>query len=287
MNTFLKSERTKENQKVATFSGEGAYHGSSKPKEYIIPVIEEPEVLPIYLMEYVKRNSSDFGKFKAEFTNDWLVEKRLDYPTDNQIINDGVTFVWCPIKEAIQEAGPLTKQILQEMENLLSGRKKYTYIDSKIQFFQKGDLPVDSKLWHIDGSIAIRDSRAQQLGYSLLHDMKSRLMGPAKPPLYMAYQSSEHCATQFVRNPISIELPDCIPSFDLLDKLVKECDPEYWPQSAASIVRFDGLSLHRAFPATANGWRLWVRCIETDREVKLEHSIIECYGSVFRPDGVL
>jgi hypothetical protein len=28
---------------------------------------------------------------------------------------------------------------------------------------------------------------------------------------------------------------------------------------------------------------LWIRCVETDREVQLDTSIIECYGTVFRP----
>ena len=51
---------------------------------------------------------------------------------------------------------------------------------------------------------------------------------------------------------------------------------------AAAIVRFDGLSLHRATEASEPGWRLWIRCVETDREVRLDRAIIECYGTVFR-----
>ena len=31
------------------------------------------------------------------------------------------------------------------------------------------------------------------------------------------------------------------------------------------------------------GWRLWVRCVETDRRALLTSSIIECYGLVYRP----
>ena len=53
-------------------------------------------------------------------------------------------------------------------------------------------------------------------------------------------------------------------------------------RSQSFIVSFDGLSLHRAVVARDAGWRLWVRCIETDRQVQLTSSIIACYGTVFR-----
>ncbi len=33
------------------------------------------------------------------------------------------------------------------------------------------------------------------------------------------------------------------------------------------------------------GWRLWIRCVETDREVRLETSIVECYNTVFRTNN--
>lgn len=287
MTTFLKSDKSESSQKVAAFSGEGAYHGSSKPKKIDNPnptFDEHIEVLPVSLISYLQQKSSVFESFKAHFPNNFEVKKWLKPPTQEEIKNDVVTFCWCPIQNAISEAGPLTKKILSVMADLLDGRKKYVYIDSKIQYFQMGDIPVDSKLWHIDGSIAVRDIRAQKLGHSLLHDMRARLTGPALPPQYMAYQSSSHCATQFVTKPLYIDLPDCITSFDLLDKKVQEAQPEFRPQPEASIVKFDGLSLHRAVPASADGWRLWIRCVETDREVKLDSSIINCYGTVFRPE---
>ena len=58
--------------------------------------------------------------------------------------------------------------------------------------------------------------------------------------------------------------------------------PACAPQPAGAIVRFDGLSLHRAVAASEAGWRLWIRCVETDRQVQLDADIIECYGTVFR-----
>ena len=77
-------------------------------------------------------------------------------------------------------------------------------------------------------------------------------------------------------------MPELIPNFDELDHKVRALDPAWLAQPAGAIVRFDGLSLHRAVAAHDAGWRLWVRCVETDREVVLDRSIIECYGTVFR-----
>lgn len=285
MITFLKSEKTEENQKLATFTGEGAYHGSTKTKKVEDPnplFSEVVEALPISLIGYLQRQEINFASFPATFTNKCEVRRMLPIPSQDEIQNDGVTFCWCPLDTAIREAGPVTKNVLLAMREQLTGKKKFTYIDSKIQFFKTGDLPVDSKLWHVDGTISIRDIRAQKLGHTILHDMKARMTGPGVSPQYLAYQSSLHCATQFAIKPVTINLPDCIPNFDLLDQLVVAAAPVYQSQPQASIVAFDGYSLHRAVPATADGWRLWIRCIETDREVKLDSSIINCYGTVFR-----
>ena len=123
----------------------------------------------------------------------------------------------------------------------------------------------------------------QALGHNQLHDMKARLAGGLVSPRYLAYQSSNHCATLFVKSPVTLTLPELVPNFDGLDAAVRALSPPVEAQPAASIVRTDGLSLHRAEAASETGWRLWVRCVETDREVQLNTSIIDCYGTVFRP----
>ena len=91
----------------------------------------------------------------------------------DEIAGDDVTFCWCPIEEAIAEAGPLSRRVLLEMQGHLGRKKRFVYIDSKIQWFQAGDTPVDSRHWHVDGSIAVRDERVRALGHRLLHDMRA------------------------------------------------------------------------------------------------------------------
>lgn len=284
--TIVKHARTIPDQKIALFTGEGAYHGSTKPRPQPTPLPPPAlvdEMRPTTLDAYAAEGTRSIGEFNATFPNYFALKATLPVPTPDEIKNDRVTFCWCPIDEAIAEAGPLTRRVLQEMAKHLQRTKRFIYIDSKIQFFEPGDTPVDSQHWHVDGSIAVRDERVQALGHRLLHDMRARLAGTAAPPTYLAYQSSTHCATQFATAPVSLRMPDLIPNFDDLDRRVRVMDPPCESQPASSIVAFDGLTLHRAVAARSAGWRLWIRCGESDHEVRLNPAIVDCYGTVFRP----
>jgi hypothetical protein len=287
MQTVLREERTIDTQRVAPFTGEGAYHGSTRARPEPRPSEARTsppvdEVRPYTLEAYARAGRKDIALFEATFPARYEVLETLPVPSQEEIAADAVTLCWCPFETALKEAGPLTRRVLDGMSRHLTHTRRNLYVDSKIQYFRPGDLPVDSQLWHIDGSIVARDDRVRELGYAVLHDMKARLEGSAQPPLYLAYQSSLGCATQFATAPVTIELPELIGNFDELDRRVQRADPRPQPQPASSIVRFDGLSLHRARPAEQSQWRLWVRCIETDQDVRLTASIIECYNTVFQ-----
>lgn len=272
--------RTPETQKVAAFTGEGAYHGSTKGRDGK-PCPEIPETAATTIGSY--KPSEKFNEFTACFLNRYAVKALLPVPTQQELQEESKTFVWRPFAEAKAEADPITKSVLEAMEPFLERKKRFAYIDSKVQFFRKGDLPVDSKLWHVDGTIAVRDQRAHDLGYSILHDMKARFTSKVAPPKYLAYQSSTHCATEFATAPLFVELPELVPNFDLLDERVRALGSiQKAAQPAGSIVSFDGFSLHRAVPAKEDGWRLWIRCIETDREVFSDPTMQNCYNTVFQ-----
>ncbi len=287
MKTFLRQPRSIETQKVVPFTGEGAYHGSTKPRprraEPPAPLVDE--MRPSSLERFAGRGAAKIAEFDARFPNLFETIRTLSVPSQDEIAQDGVSFCWCPLDTALREAGPLTRKVLEAMREQLEGSKRAVYVDAKIQYFEAGDVPVDSQLWHVDGSITARGPTVESLGHSVLHDMRARLESPATSPKYLVYQSSEHCATQYVAQPLTVRLPELIPNFDGLDQKVRALDPKYQRQPAAAIVRFDGLSLHRAVAAKSAGWRLWVRCVETDRHVQLNASIIECYGTVFRTVG--
>lgn len=279
--TYLRKPRSIATQVVVPFTGEGAYHGSTKPRgrpaSPQAPTVEE--MRSTSLDELASGRIEDFD---AVFPNHWATLTTLPVPSQDEIRDDGVSFCWCPLEQAIEEAGPLTKRVLVEMREHLDGRKRYVYVDSKIQYFERGHVPVDSQHWHVDGSISVRGAQVERRGFGVLHDMKARLLGQASPPTYLSYQSSQHCATSFASEPVALRLPALIPNFDELDRRVRALDPACAPQPAAAIVRFDGLSLHRAVAASDAGWRLWIRSVETDRQVELDTNIIDCYGTVFR-----
>ncbi len=285
--THLRQEHSLATQQVAPFTGEGAYHGSTRKRAprsaSAPPPVVVDEMRPTTLDAYPLDGSRAIAVFDATFPNLYVVERVLPIPTQEEVRTDGVTLCWCPLEEALDVAGPLTRRVLEAMKILLVGDKRFAYVDSKIQYFEPGDVPVDSEHWHVDGSIVARGPAVDALGHNLLHDMKARLASGVVSPRYLAYQSSDHCATVFATSPITLLLPELIPNFDGLDALIRTLSPPCVAQPASSIVRTDGLSLHRAQAATGAGWRLWIRCVETDRKVDLDSSIIDCYGTVFRP----
>lgn len=288
--THLRQEHSVATQEVLPFTGEGAYHGSTKkraprPANAPKPVVVD-EMRPTTIEAFPLDGSRPIVDFDATFPNLYEVVSVLPSPTQEDVRTDGVTLCWCPIDEALAVAGPLTKRVLEAMKGHLVGDRRFVYVDSKIQYFEPGDVPVDSEHWHVDGSIVARGPAVEALGHNLLHDMRARLATNAPSPHYLAYQSSDHCATLFATEPLTMRLPELIPSFDGLDAHIRALAPPIVAQPASSIVRTDGLSLHRAQAASGAGWRLWVRAVETDREVVLDSSIIECYGTVFRHAAV-
>lgn len=228
----------------------------------------------------MEETKATFLKFPALFTNNAKVVAQLPVPTQEEIKNEPVTFCWCPFGDALEKAGPLTRKVLESIEPMLLRKKKFVFVDSKVQFFKRNDCPIDSLHWHVDGSISVEDERTKKLGHILLHDMYARMKHPS-PPTFHAYQSSVHCATEYVKSPLTLSIPKCIPTFQALDDVVNEQQQfDVFKQPAASIVSFDGFALHRAVPASDEGWRLWVRVKETDHFTAPRHGS-QAYGTTF------
>ena len=224
---------------------------------------------------------ASFPLFNARFPNRFRVEKTLHVPSQEEIKSEATSFSWCPLDEALKAASPLTKSVLDAMTPLLLNKKKYVFVDSKVQFFNTEDAPVDSLHWHVDGSISVEDDRTKKLGYILLHDMYAR-MQHQDPPTFLAYQSSTHCATRFLTETLELRIPKCIPSFAPFSQLVEGYEPRSIAQAPGTIVSFDGWSIHRAVKASSAGWRLWVRMKETDHFTKAKPGSEDSYGTVFR-----
>lgn len=279
MSTYVRREHTVETQKVVRFSGEGAYQGSTKDKPDLPPSCLEET--PTTLELYEREGRTEVEEFDVTFPNEFVLAEQLPEPTQEEVRTDGVTFCWTPYEEALTVAGPLTRRVLTAMRPYITGWKRNVYVDSKIQYFEPGDLPVDSQLWHVDGVTNKRKERAARFGWRSVHDLRARF-DTGVAPFYLAYQSSTHCATRFVRGPLRVRVPELIPSFDVLDAAVRAARPREFVQPAGSIISFDGQQLHEAVPAEEAGWRLWVRLTETDREIRVDPAMLDCYGTVFR-----
>src|SRR5262249_18507436 len=128
--------RTIATQKVVPFTGEGAYHGSTKPRAsapapHPLPVVEEMRATTVE--RYAGNQRRSISTFDATFPSLYEHVGQLPVPMQDEIQNDGITFVWTPLGQALAEAGPLTRRVLQEMQKHLRGTKRNIYIDSKIQ----------------------------------------------------------------------------------------------------------------------------------------------------------
>ena len=283
--TWISSTHTIESQKVEPFTGEGAYHGSTKQKVARTPrppVDTVSEATPTTLERYQRAFRTTIDAFEATYANRLQFLTPLEVPSQEAVRNDRVTFCWCPFEEAVQLAGPISKRVLNAMRSGFIGNKRFRYVDSKIQYFEEGDLPVDSFLWHVDGSIAVRDQRVIPFGQTVLHDLRARLEN-GDPPRYLTYQSSDHCATEFVDRQLRLHLPELVPNFNGFDQAVRETQVPAVAHPAGAILGYDGNTIHRAIHATKAGWRLWIRCTETDVEIIPSEATMACYGTVFRP----
>lgn len=285
MTTWLSRAHTTETQMVEQFTGEGAYHGSTQQKTQRgtpqVPMEVVPEAQPTTLERYLALRRTTIDMFDGLFPNQLTSVDQLNVPSQEEVRNDAVTFCWCPLEQALQLAGPLTRKVLNVMRLNLSRKKRNVYIDSKIQYFEPGDLPVDSYLWHVDGSIAVRDKRVRPFGVSILHDMRARLEH-GDPPQYMAYQSSDHCATDFLDTPLRLLMPELVTNFTALDAAVQAANVSAVAHRAGAVLKYNGLTLHRPTRATSKGWRLWIRCTETNVEIRPSENVVSCYGKVYR-----
>lgn len=222
----------------------------------------------------------EFPEFDAHFPNQMLVLDQLRVPSQDEIRREPLNLSWCPIDEAMEKMGPCGRSVVKAMMPHLQRKKRYAFVDLKLQYFKAGDSPVDSLHWHCDGTIWIEDERSAKLGYVMLHDMYARLNHPS-PPTYLMYHTADFCATQFVAEPLTLRIPKCIPGFQEFDRLVNSKAPAIKATLPGQIVAFDGFSIHRAVPAKKDGWRLWIRVKETDHFTAAKASARE-YGAVFR-----
>ena len=113
MRTFLRQERSVATQQVARFTGEGAYHGSTRarptagPAAALAPVVEE--MRPRSLERYDAAGVREIASFTARFPNRHEVLARLPVPDQEAIRADGVRGFF----EATTSNGAIDARVLE------------------------------------------------------------------------------------------------------------------------------------------------------------------------------
>lgn len=200
--------------------------------------------------------------FFMDFDNAMTRHEVLEPPTEAALMSEP-TYRAVEFNDVLRSCGDYTRYVLGRMEAHLKGNRRFTYVDSKIQYLRIGDAPVDSLYWHIDGCVYVPEKIVRRFGYVQLFDLYARSISSSNPT-FLSFLTSADCATEYVRDPMRIEVPKCFEWYDVLDALVKAREPRTVSQTPCQVVSFGSKSLHRAVPAKKEGWRLWIRITETD-----------------------
>ena len=106
MQTVLRRPRTIDTQRTAPFTGEGAYHGSTRARSGPRPRSPSPprpppvdEVRPRTLDAYAAAGRTDIARFEATFPNRYEEVELLPPPSQAEIAQDAVTLCWCPARD--------------------------------------------------------------------------------------------------------------------------------------------------------------------------------------------
>ena len=112
--TSLDEKHSIDTQQVVPFTGEGAYHGSTSKRPNAgspgAPPAVVEEMRPSTLESYRLDPPRPIAEFEATFPNLYSVESLLPVPSQEEVRDDGVTFCWCALAEALARSGPGTRR---------------------------------------------------------------------------------------------------------------------------------------------------------------------------------
>jgi len=174
-------------------------------------------------------------------------------------------------KDALNNAGPCTKIILDIFEKYLKFDRKYILVDVQIQFLKKNQFTTNKEgtSWHLDGATSIHPVLTEYIGGKITNsergmlDLYDSLNRKNKMRFYSFFQG-EVSKTEYINDPLILEIPKCINTFEQLSDIVNEKEFKIYTQKPLDLMCFDDSVLHRATAAISDGWRYWVRIGEID-----------------------
>ncbi|MDE8648156.1 hypothetical protein PXH69_24620 [Rhodococcus qingshengii] len=163
------------------------------------------------------------------------------------------------------------------------GDKNYITVDTKVAYLMPGMSPSIPG-WHTDGiprgdSLHPRDKGVPNL--------EQHMKFPEAGPRYHLYTSGWHCPTEFIVNPMQLEIPEDI-GRDLyahIDRKIEANKIDPWLETLhtnpAHVYTWDSWNIHRALSATHTGWRLLVRVCECDVLAPRDEGYIRTQNQVY------
>lgn len=169
-----------------------------------------------------------------------------------------------PLDRGIERSrGTFLESVLKKLQDVLVGDRLHIYFDAKIQFLKRGQWPSPDNMWHVDGGISLQPESTNLIFPTYDMWARDRLLSY---PRFHSFITGGHSQTQYASEPIVAVVPRLMKpwttigdSLGLNARIVNTLFHEH-----GSIVSYDGFSLHRAVSASAPGWRLHVRMIETN-----------------------
>lgn len=182
--------------------------------------------------------------------------KTIEQPSI-ELIKNSLGLFNASVEDAARFGGDLTRAALSVMP--VTNSRKYVVVDVKVHMLIPGFLPAIPG-WHTDG--VPRPQRDKP---------DIRLQEGARPSIYHLLVTGSGCLTEFMRDPITLDVPD-EPTPDLykvIDQQVKAriVSGERTDVVAApscQVVSWDWWSLHQGVVATKHEWRYLIRVAETD-----------------------
>ncbi len=200
-----------------------------------------------------------------------VVLDTFDVASDEEILAQNAIFN-VSMEQAHRQCSEYTRSILRKIEKCFKHDRSYVFVDVKTQRIAKGDSPTELSgcQWHLDGVIKAPSVYTEMLlgpGEKHLLDVHASVTRSEAPRFFVCHTSNA-CATEFVAEPIDVEMPKCVRNFFEVNDYVTGQHPgmKTMKQEAGTVVQFESNSLHRGTFAVADTVRLWIRVSETNHQ---------------------
>ena len=200
------------------------------------------------------------------FPNNVTYGNKIDQPPTELIKN--TLGLWnASVEDALKYGGDITRAAIGAM-NLRNDRKN-VIVDVKVHMLMKGQCPAIPG-WHTDG--VPRHPNGSPAGGFPPDLKRQRDDRELTAPRYHLLVTGEHCLTEYVPFPMTMNIPQGMQSSsDLYAWMTEEVNTElaeHFTQGksfpSCQVTEWDWWTIHQGTIATGFEWRYLIRATETD-----------------------